>query len=383
MAAQYGMQIYQPDGSHFVMDKNSTLCRVLGVSAAHAGGRVTYPWGDIDVDTGIVIPEGYDWHCWSAHNVWVQFGLIVGKLNAAPHGYFEVRHVMDNRRHILLKHIYTNNHQYYRHRAIFPPEQIASGNLSGVIAWPVSDAPQYGIRLFGKNNLSGVFDTSLLSYLVFKGETDITDGWTPGHIDARFSMNNCVCFFYTENPEAVIGIDYLAQNYRTWSRVGDIYGVRVDKIRARVCIFGNFPPATPGQYGIDIFNAAGQRVYNSSQAGMLRPVRHYMPDCVTIREGKLWWSYSTTPYRRPMYMPTNLAATVAGFTRNNRSKPVPVDTAFVSSDGYRLLPGWAGAEASLFSLAGDDSFPYVVEAPEVHCSANPVLVINAEDYFAF
>ncbi|EAA8037302.1 hypothetical protein R5S71_004814 [Salmonella enterica] len=380
--ADYGVRIYHPDGSHFDFNERSTVCRVLGSGEqGNRGGLADLK--DVSVytfSTGLRVPEGYDWWLWQSFNANQNWGIAtLGSRQAiGPSGSSVATPYLDDNRVINVRWDFTPSDQRIRGNYISKLWQ-RPGGIYGAVAWPVSQSRDYGFQIYGVNNLAGVFDTSQVSYLMWKGETDIVNGWSPQNVHPGLSVNNCLCFFYTTDPNHIIGIDS-DRRYRVWKN-----GRKADAVRAKVCIFGNGAPLSPlADYGMEVWSVqTGQRVYNSGRDVLIRPQLVPMNAALRLEGNQIIYSPVRVPgIRRPMYAPTNTGAGLgAGVAFNDRGDSMKTFYTWVSSDGYFLyqLPGGQQNPLEGATYAGFIAY----ERPDFVHGVNPVMVINAEDYFVF
>ncbi|EBP4585632.1 hypothetical protein VH79_20920 [Salmonella enterica] len=384
----YGVRIYHADGTHFDFSERSTLCRVLG------GGSVDYvDRGSVRLDyvenfnTGIHVPEGYDWWLWQSVSTQAQIGRFLHLLNWGLWGFSDTAAYLDDNRNINIRLTLTDTTSGtgmvyvdgYGKDLVGKWLKIPPISY-GAIAWPVARNRTYGFSIYGADNMSGVFDTSLVSYLQWKGEVDIYNGWTPGNINPALNMNNCLCFFYTTDPGLVIGMDY-DHKYRVWMN-----GRRQESpVRVKVCVFGNggLIPSM-AEYGLEVWNPdTGQRVYNSGRDVLLRPHLASLAGSVELSGNVLKRSPVRIPgIRRPMYATTNTGSGAAdglSFTDDGRS--MSVFYTWVSSDGYSLYSSCGGQYMPYDWISQTGYFFY--DRAIYQAGHNAVMVIDAEDYFIF
>ncbi|ECT1023908.1 hypothetical protein DPO11_28985 [Salmonella enterica] len=389
--SDYGVRIYHADGTYFDFNERTTLCCVLGGGETPNRPNV----GAVKLDhvenfnTGIHVPEGYDWWLWHAISVQPQIGMILGFVNWGIWGFSEATAYLDSSRNINIKWTLTdategtgwiimNGHERYVGKWLQLP-----ATEFGVVTWPVSSKRDYGIGIYGADTMSGVFDTSKVSYLLWKGEVDIYSGWGPGNINPALNMNNCLCFFYNTDPNLCIGIDH-AGKYKLWKDCHPYAG----KARVKVCIFGNdnVIPAR-SEYGIEIWNPdTGKLVYNSGRDALIKPQLVSMSQSVDMKlednVATLYRSPVKTPgIRRPMYAPTNIGAGTGGFVYDDENKLMNIFYMWVSSDGYALRPAFGGQtyQTERVTQAKYSAYRHAM----YKAGSNPVMVIDAEDYFLF
>lgn len=380
----YGVRIYHPDGSHFDFNERSTVCRVLGIGGGTGFKGTDYNGNSYTFSTGIRVPEGYDWWLWNSLSVnqnWGPFIVSGGPGGFGPSGASVSTPYLDDNRVINVRWDYTYIADYVPPgNLIFRGTQHLDG-LYGAVAWPVALPHDYGFQIYGVNNLAGVFDSSQVSYLIWKGEVDIYNGWSPQNINTELSLRNCICFFYTTDLNDVIGIDSDTR-YRVW-RDGRVYD---GSVRAKVCIFGNGAALSPlADYGMEVWNPqTGQLVYNSGRDVLIRPQLVSVATAVSLVDSTLEYSYVKVPgITRPMYAPTNTGAGVgAGVAFNDKGDSMYGFYTWVTSDGYYLYQRPGGQQNPYEALSGAGKvFRY--GHPVYKNSTNPVMVIDAEDYFVF
>ncbi|EHM2355262.1 hypothetical protein KD625_002960 [Salmonella enterica subsp. enterica serovar Bonariensis] len=378
----YGVRIFHPDGSHFDISERSTVCRVLGVGETGKSGNLTdlINVSTYTFSTGLRVPEGYSWWLWQSFNANQNWGIAsVGIGNSiGPSGSSVAIPYLDGNRMINVRWDFTPSDQRIRGNYISKLWQ-RPGGIYGAVAWPVSQSHDYGVQVYGVNNLAGVFDNSLVSYLMWKGEVDIVNGWTPQNVHPDLSVNNCLCFFYTTDPDDIIGISS-DRRYQVWRA-----GRKAKGIRAKVCIFGNGAPLSPlAVYGLEVWNPqTGQRVYNSGRDVLVRPQLVSVNAAFSIVDNQISYSsVNVSGIRRPMYAPTNTGAGLGeGLAFNDDGYTMKTYYTWVTSDGYSLYQR-TGGQQNPFE-ASTDSRLMGYERTDFVYSSNPVMVINAEDYFVF
>lgn len=387
--ADYGVRIYHPDGSHFDFNERSTLCRVLG-----AGATGNIDRGHVDLgytenfNTGIHVPEGYDWWLWQSVSTQAQIGNLLGFLNWGLWGFSDAASYLDDGRNINIRWSLTDttNGTNFVNIGGNVGEVLVGkwlklpGMTYGAIAWPVARNRDYGFSISGADNMAGVFDTSLVSYLQWKGEVEIYNGWTPGVINPVLNTNNCLCFFYTTDANLVIGIDSNAK-YRVWM------GGRKQEspVRVKVCIFGNgdLIPAL-AEYGLQVWNPdTGDLVYDSGRDVLLKPQLVSMAGATVFNDKTLNRNPVRVPgISRPMYAPTNTGAGAAGglsFTDDGKS--MSVFYTWVSSNGRSLYSSHGGQTLAYDWITQAGYFAY--DRVIYQSGHNKIMVIDAEDYFVF
>ncbi|EJX0512062.1 hypothetical protein ODD70_004551 [Salmonella enterica] len=398
MSSRYGIKIYHRDGTTFTINNDSTLTRMCGTTLT---GQVLE--GNILLDnrgvadasypTGITVPPGYEWMITLSQSVWFDWGRVYDTVNSAPGGYTRVSARLDADRQVIIDYHYTHR-IYYVNGHGTGDEHIFGKIQCQVISWPVRGADtgrpphRYGIAVGGLDNLQVVPDAGQVSHLHFKGDIDIHDGWTPSEVDPALTMNNCICFFYTTDPDLVIGLRFGAARYSVWGKQNGKYGVSMGKVRVRVCIFANLPPGPPERYGLSVYNK-GKLIYNSTQDPLIRPAKVDMSGGFSIdgNGGGFKRDAVTSPFRYPMYAPAAIGAAVGAMGEYNGSDPKAgnmkaTTSTYVTSNGHSLYHGYGGREADIY---GDypDLLPPAYNYPEVITSRLPVLVIDGENHFTF
>lgn len=338
--------------------------------------------------TGIYVLPGYSWIASLSQSVWYDWGrVIMSAIYSAPGGYTRVTPRLDGNGQVVLDYQYTHRDDYKIGSSYIAKDHIYGNIRCKVISWPSVNAPpenRYGIQLSGINNLFAIPDQSKISHLVFKGDITIWNGWTPGVIDSRLTMDNCVCFFYTQDLDLAIGIRFNGSSYSVWGKSGSSYGVALSSAYVRVCIFANIPPGDPERYGISIRNN-GNLIWNSTQDPLIRPAIVDMSGGLYISGSQFFRPGIATPFRRPMFCPACIGGGVGTWTYYNGSQPdasrvKATVSSYVSSDGMNLYHGFGGREADMF---GDYSSGFPAwNYPEVLTSQLPVLVIDGENHFS-
>ncbi|EEM1821249.1 hypothetical protein GKA92_24435 [Salmonella enterica subsp. enterica] len=381
--SDYGIRIYHPDGSHFDFNERSTLCRVLGIGGGTGFKGTNYNGETYSFSTGLRVPEGYEWWLWNSLNANQNWGLLAaaGEFGGfGPSGPSVSTPYLDDNRVINIRWDYSGVTGYASGRSIGRAVQRID-SLYGAVAWPVAQPRDYGFQIYGTNNLAGVFDTSLVSYLLWKGEIDIHDGWSPQNINPKLSLRNCICFFHTTDPNYIIGIDTYAR-YRVWLNGRNASA----PVRAKVCIFGNGEPLSPlSDYGLEVWDPqTGQRVYNSGRDVLMRPQLVSVATAISLVGSTIKYSSVNVPgIRRPMYAPTNTGAGVGeGVAFNDNGDSMYGFYTWVTSDGYYLHQRPGGQQNPFEEISGNHKvFGY--DNPDYKNGTNPVMVIDAEDYFVF
>ncbi|HBM0098271.1 TPA: hypothetical protein LT061_004828 [Salmonella enterica subsp. enterica serovar Blitta] len=372
-----GVRIFHNDGTHFDFNERSTVCYVPGIGSYPGFVESDYNVFEHTIKTSLRVPEGYDWWLWQTYNVNQCWGYWLGHVSpiiTRPTGPVISSAFLDNNRYINVKWRYSpgldDNGETVR-----PMWQIPD-TLYGGVVWPVSQPREYGFQIFGVDNLAGIFDTSLVSYLLWKGEVDIHDGWSPASINPAFSMNNVLCFLYTTDPYAVISIEG-NNRYRVWYKGWKYNGA----IRAKICIFGNGQPLSPvSDYGIEVFNpATGKLVYNSGRDVLIRPKLVPMSAGGVMSGNNISYPPITVPgISRPMYAPTNISSGIgAGVTHDERGDDVSIFYLWVTSNGRSLYLQPSGHRHHYYERA------LAYDHPRLDHTPSPVMVIDAEDYFVF
>ncbi len=241
-----------------------------------------------------------------------------------------------------------------------------------IIAWPTPavGTGRHGLRILGDNSIfTSLNDTSILSYLLYKGEVDISRGWTPTSIRPDFNVNNVSCFFYTEDSDKIIKYENTARwdPASEWGKADFVYRVYSKStngdaaVRAKVCVFGkmNLQQQTANKkYGMRIRNEKGEITFNDGIGILVNPKTVYLPD-----KG-IDTPFSIDGIRRPMYMPCGVGS---GYADRNR---------------YRFGINTLG---SMVQVTRNEVINYEAShgGPVNFVSPYPMLFIDAADYFNF
>lgn len=241
-----------------------------------------------------------------------------------------------------------------------------------IIAWPTPEVGfgHHGLRAFGENSIfTSLSDTSILSYLLYKGEVEIYNGWIPDNISSDFTVNNCSCFFYTDDHDKVI--KYV--NYARWDPAKEpgkadfrynVYSKSLNgdaSVKAKVCVFGKMDlqqEKGDKRYGLRIRNERGDITFNDG-AGILAS-----PRTVDLSTKGINQPFAIEGIRRPMYMPCGVGS---GYS-NHMMFRYGVNTV-----GTRVQV----TENEIFDEPASHGGDIYYVAPY------PMLFIDADDYFNF
>ncbi|HDL7749241.1 TPA: hypothetical protein PXP51_001580 [Yersinia enterocolitica] len=340
----YGLKVFRPDGTSIVLDNTTTMTKIVAM------GSKTLTYGEWN--TGVTIPEGYDYFLWMTSNAWLNYIVVRhGRRSQwTPGGQAYNRVHLDTNRVLKVNSVNYNT--------------AVLATYYSVCIWPTA-TPQgrYGVQFYGADHLSGISDVSQFSCLLFKGEVDIYNGWLPSHINPAFTPNNVMCFFYTEDASKTISVRAV-RRYRTPAtmegfgvfNVGG--GASATPVRAKICLFGQ-GPLNRSQYGMEIYSRLnGSVVYNSGYDILARP------RLVTLAGAELGAMRPVDGVRRPMYAPCNIGGLF--------SHPWQVEV-WVNSNGTQIGPAWGTA---FYKEASTGAYTYFI-APV------PIMVLDASDYFHF
>lgn len=341
--SRYGIEVFRRDGTSIVLDHQTTVTKILGMgSKASSYGE----W-----NTGITIPTGHEYCLWMSSFAWLEY--VVGR-NGGRSQWTPGRHAY-NRAYLDANRVLKVNSVNYN--------TALPASYYGVYTWPVGTVRgNYGVQFFGANNISGINDISQFTCLLFKGEIDIYNGWLPSHINAGFTPNKVICFFYTEDANKTIVTDTLGnvdnppavRSYRVFASGSG----ETSPIRAKVCIFGN-GALKKDNYGLEIYSSQSHSlVYNSGYDMLARPK-------LTLLSGMALGEKKRVPgISRPMYAPCN----IGGLYSNHWQVKV-----WINSNGTQIGPSWGDAVYQPASYGPDTYFVGDI----------PILLLDAADYFRF
>ncbi|EOV0903968.1 hypothetical protein ACOLE0_003491, partial [Edwardsiella piscicida] len=114
--SDYGLRIFRDDGSFLTLNSETTVSKILGVSRVPGDGLNL---AKAPFNTGIVIPDGYDYYCWNSAPIAGYDRLSIG----GPWGFHRRYSRLDGARRVLID---TTNTADYRIPALF----------YAVIVWP-------------------------------------------------------------------------------------------------------------------------------------------------------------------------------------------------------------------------------------------------------
>ncbi|MEQ9721293.1 hypothetical protein ABQG65_08860 [Yersinia alsatica] len=335
--SRYGLKVFRPDGTSLVMDNKTTVTKIAGMGSK---GNSVGEW-----NTGITIPQGYDYFIWMSSYAWLEYVVV----RNGRRSQWTPRRRAYNRAYLDPHRVLKVSSENYN--------TIIPGCYYGVYIWPTTTVKgRYGLQFFGANRLAGISDVSQFTSLLFKGEINIHDGWLPNQINPAFAADQVMCFFYTEDTSKTICMSPAPDDRRY--RVYHINGGGGATVHAKVCIFGQ-GTLNRSRYGLEIYSRAnGSIVYNSGYDILARP------QLVPLTDAPLGVMHSVPGITRPMYAPCNIGAMF--------QHPWQVYV-WVNSNGTQIGPAWGWAR---HQPASNGPLTYYV-------SHIPILVLDATDYFHF
>ncbi|WP_392439395.1 hypothetical protein AABD61_12975 [Edwardsiella piscicida] len=332
--SDYGLRIFRDDGSFLTLNSETTVSKILGVSRVPGDGLNL---AKAPFNTGVVIPDGYDYYCWNSAPIAGYDRLSIG----GPWGFHRRYSRLDGARRVLID---TTNTADYRIPALF----------YAVIAWPTKTQQKatYGLEVLNGSALFRLTGDISFSTELFRGEVTIDYGWAPSRINPAFNRYNSVVFFYTADPSVCISCHEEPQQINFYPV--DISNAAPRSVRAKVVIFGTGNGGGGLQrdtYGLELYNN-GVLAYNSGWRMLTRPILLNM-------NGMAQNSMTgVSGVRRPMYMPTGVGQ-------------CGVRKLYQRSDGFSI-----GAAMGRVSGEFAHSSPWFV-------GDSPLMVLDAEDYFSF
>jgi hypothetical protein len=342
-----GLKINHPDGTSFIFNENSCPAYIVW-----SGNFNMIPQGEFVVPRRI--PEGYE------------FCVISNQLGQLTY------RVSGSQWEVAGSEMLSTWLNADRNPVLTWGGRVFPECYLHIIAWPTPavSTGRYGLKVQGGNSIfASLNDTSILSYLLYKGEVDIYRGWKPNHIRADFNIDNVSCFFYTEDSDKIIKYENTATwNPATeWGKADYVYNVYSrssnwdSSVRAKVCVFGplNMQQATANKrYGLRIRNRNGEITFNDGIGILANPKAVYLPD-----KG-IDVPFSIDGIRRPMYMPCGVGSGYADRTR------------------YRFGINTLG---SMVQVTRNEAIWYEASHGGLSnfVSPYPMLFIDAADYFNF
>lgn len=326
MSERYGLKILREDGSVFHLDSQATVSKIIGAGQVpgRGSGLQRSPW-----NSGVKVPVGWDFYCWLSEPVGFydsgNYPRYMASLNA-------------NREVII---------------STTKSDRLIPRMFFTVIGWllPGNKQGRYGIEILNGSALFQLTGQTDFSTELYRGEVNVTWGWSQSHINSAFNRQNTICFFYTTNKNVCISGNVDAQESSGYYPI-DAAG-NATSVVAKVVIFGlrnGSATLKTDRYGLEIFNA-GVRVYNSGWRMLTKPK---LVSLAGMAKGAMT---GVAGVKRPMYSP----ATCGGY--DNRQL-------YQVSDGYSIGPGMGV------------SYRYGSRGPWGVVDT-PLMVLDAEDYFAF
>ncbi|MEX3004241.1 hypothetical protein [Serratia fonticola] len=349
-----GLRINNPDGTQFIFNERSCPAVIIwaGNIDRDSPGYARYEQYARQWTCPNRIPDGYDYVV-VGHNM---AGVLYRIENSqfTPSGTFERQ--------------WTINNGYLNFNGSAKLQDYLM-----IIAWPGVNyrSGRAGIRVYGNSIFSSITDTSILSYVVFKGETVIEGDWRPSNISSQFNMNNCLCFFYPESNHATVELYNSFDDRDRYPfdsdiadyvyRAIDINTLQRTSLRCKVVVFGprNLNIETANQrFGLKIRNAKGDVTFSNGIGIMVNP------KVFTVKDIGIEAPVSMLGISRPMFMP----AYVGGGYRYPYLYHYGLKT---SGDSVRV-----GIVSAKHQPASHGAETYYI-------TSRPLLFLDAADYFNF
>lgn len=326
MSERLGLKILREDGSYFNLDSQATVSKIIGAGQvpARGDGLQHSPW-----NSGVKVPDGWDFYCWLSE----------------PTGFYESgsypRYIasLNASREVII--------------STTTQDGLIPQMFFTVIGWmlPGNKQGRYGLEILDGSALFQLTGQTDFSTELYRGEVNVTWGWSQSSINPAFNRQNSICFFYTTDKSVCISGNVDAQassGYYPVNAAGN-----ATSVVAKVVIFGvqnGGVVLKTDRYGLEIFNA-GVRVYNSGWRMLTKPK---LVSLAGMAQGAMT---GVAGVARPMYSPA-----ACGGSGNRQLYQV--------SDGYSIGP------------AVGVSYPYGSQGPWGVVDT-PLMVLDAEDYFAF
>ncbi|OCG77400.1 hypothetical protein A9G42_05710 [Gilliamella sp. Nev6-6] len=346
----FGLKIFYQDGPDVLLDSSCTMCCILGI--CWVGQR----------QTGIFVPDGYQYymHLTNGSGYNIDFEVDEDGTNIWVCGAFDSRSYLDHNRQVILE----NGANAWGYGG-----DSGSGynQLCIIIGYPIHNpASGFGISFTGQNNFFSINQTSLCAPVVFKGDITISakDGWRPSNINPYLNFNNCAVFVYSENQDLSIGIGYNRDIDEHVLFAHNTDGVKLSRdISIKVVVFAKQEIVnTQSKYGMRIYNASGEIVYDSTSGILINP-QLFSFGSINLRE------FVNIPnIRRPMFIPTS----IGGYASFDKYSGVTKQVGF-ASNGFSLAPSYINHENYEWTHPFNGKFT----------SNFPLMILDAENYFKF
>ncbi|PHM46300.1 hypothetical protein Xmau_00710 [Xenorhabdus mauleonii] len=354
-----GLKIMNPhDGTHFVFNKDTapaTLTWVANVDNHTPGANERAETWTCPVK----IPSGYK----SAVAAQRMAGVVFyyDGDNFRINGGEEFCDYIQNGETVTIKNIVLKN----------PFSSV--GNIVKIIAYPHNQTGKAGLKIGGNVNFNVDIPHSGFSYVSHKATLKIEGRVDFSKIDPRLNLGNCLAFFHTDDPYAMISL------YRRTNTDGyDLYYACTDRRNGnrtsatfRVIIFSDV--GAEGRfgnerYGLRLRNSRGQITFSSGVGVLTRPTE------VFINAYKQNERIVVPGIARPMYIPSMVGehfwvSDRKGYIQELCVGNYDAGSICIGASMVDSKPGYLG------SVGYGTDYTYITQ--------KPVLILDASDYFHF
>ncbi|MBE0153160.1 hypothetical protein FOT80_27685 [Serratia fonticola] len=163
-------------------------------------------------------------------------------------------------------------------------------------AFQVSGAggvPRFGLQLIDATDYSEINDLAVAGKCVWRGVVNVFGAWTIPNIPDRA---NALVFAYWDRGDRAVDFDRENMTINVYREAGnDVISDGSADCLMWICIFSNGSYPVPPQYGLAIWNAAGQCTFSSDNAPML-----YRGNSLNTQRIPGNYAYPVTASAKPM-----------------------------------------------------------------------------------
>ncbi|MDE1476636.1 hypothetical protein [Xenorhabdus bovienii] len=357
--SDYGLKIVNPhDGTSFIFNANTApaaLTWVANVDSDTAGAD----WGAKTWTCPVKIPAGYK----SAIAAQQMAGVVFyyDGDNYRINGGEEYCNYIQNGETVVIKNMVLGN------------MDGALGNIVKIISFPHNQTGTAGLKIGGNVNFNVDIPHSGFSYVSHKAVLKI-DGYVDfSKIDTRLNLSNCLAFFHTDDPYAMISIrrTVFASGYDLYYQCNDRRDGRRTSATFRVVIFSDLNASGRFQnehYGLRLRNSRGDITFSSGVGVLTRPTE------ININQYKQNERIAVPGISRPMYIPSMVGEHFWLDGRLGKNQELCVGNYDANSICFGVSNTYDKA-GYLGSVPYGTDYTYVTQ--------KPVLILDASDYFNF
>lgn len=343
-----GIRITNKDGSRWVFDNTCTIPALLAATVHRGYSDNHYPK---NYNTYITIPEDYSYYIWIDQPIWLDYRTAKngGRTQWTPSRYEYNRVSLNEKREIIVSSDFYSGARFGLLSVFITPENKTRGTA--------------GVRVGQDSAISSITNIDSFSFVAWKGEIELSAGWTPKLVDPELNMDNCIIFFYMQNPNVTIykGATVLWKDrnnnaYYLYNTTGGQYS---GSVKAKVVIFAN-KKLRKTRAGLRIYSKITKElVYDSGNEIMVSP------KFISFKDAKRDEFNTIEGVKRPMYSAMSLGS---GYDNHWYVRQLAL-----ACNGYQLAVRWgmAGYDAASFG------------ATTYQHADNQTIILDAENYFVF